>query len=229
MTDVDSARFGRLLRKVEGLADAEGWDADPATYVVYNTAEEETAATFDYCMARNAALGPPVKLGGYAAQQFIASTWYQRHGVAPWVALSNFALNLAYAQDVPEVQQMRRILRQPGVAGFAFRYEAYGTDDRQNVPRLILGEFDHVRELPDAAEGRVVHGHDVQGRQYRVTRYRGQPAELDTSGRWRGDFSTAMGLLCDVLAGTVPDAADFRTKYPTLRQLLLSGDDGARP
>lgn len=223
MTVVAPDRFSRLMRKIEGLADVAGWDAFPAAYVVYDLAEAETAAAFDYCMARHPSLGPPVKVGGYAAQQLIAGAWFIRDGIEPATALTNFALNLAYADSEPDIQQMIGVLRRPGVLGFAFCYEGYGSLDMQNAPRVLLGEFDHVSDLPDAEEGRVVQGHDVQNRQYRVTRRRGHPAELDTSGSWRGDFVTAVALLCDVIAGTVPPQADFRVKYPTLRQLVLEG------
>lgn len=223
MTAVDADRFGRLLRKVEGYADSAGWGGLPALYVVYNRTEASAAELYDRCMAQNPTLGPPVQVGPYAAQALVAGEWLCRQpGLEPWEAVTNLALNTAYATE-PAAEKFRAIVMQPAVLGFAFRYEAFAADGRENLVNVVLGEFNHVADVPGSVEGRAVQGHDVQGRQYRVMRRRGHPVEMDCRGGWVGEFSTAMALLSDVVAGTVPPWEQFRTRYPTLKHLVLNG------
>jgi hypothetical protein len=216
VTEVNTELFGRLLCKIEALADLRGWDQPPTVYVIYERAAAQTAELYGRIMAGN---GPPLTLGGYVAQPYLGpETFAQAYaeGLETWNVLTNFTENVAFAHT-DESATMVGILRQPGVLGFAFLGEAYRNEGRETLVRAVFGEF-HLGELPTSRECRLVYGHDVTGQQYMVERLRGEPAELDLSGGRRGDFSAALGLLCDVVNDTVPALKDYRRKYPTLRE-----------
>lgn len=220
---VNAYLFGRLLRKVEALADVDGWHRDPAAvlYVVYDRIETETVKGYERIMRGG---GPPTMLGTYVARPILGDKVfrdaYMDRCLEAWDVVTNFAENVAFSGD-EQVAVMADVLRQPGVLGFAFRGEGYRNDDgRETLVRAVFGEF-HLGDLPTSTECRMVYGHDVEGRQYRTIRERGGMAESETPETrdvWRGDFSTALALLVDVVNGTVPTPKDYRRRYPTLRE-----------
>jgi hypothetical protein len=222
MTEVDAERFGRLLLKVEDRADRAGWDREPLLMVIYDTTDTETHELYRSVMAANPTLGPPLRLGHYAAQPWMPGSWLMSAGDEVWGGLWTFAVNLAWGQDHKEAATIASCLSQPaGVLGVAFIGEAWGTTGRQDFVRLVLGEFAHADQIAGAREARIVYARDVTGRPYRVERVRGELPELITDGVWSGDFTRSLALLVDVINDAVVPYEEHMRRYPLLRDVAL--------
>ncbi len=194
---VDTARYSKLLLKIEQHAHRHGWDGPVHMRLSIDEALTDPAAVVGF---RN--LTPPdprytpIRHDGYTAISFFGhrvlyqrwETWppevreYLRSqcsshdlgmsGPPPWVVLRHMVMNTAYGDaDSPLVQRMRAIIREPGVIGFVVVSEAHKIEGREKLLDAATGE-QRIEDMPGSVEVRRVLSLDLPGRFEMVERVR---------------------------------------------------------
>ena len=214
---VDEDLLGWLLQRLEATLHRGDWDTPPRLYVLYDAAADggATDEVYEGLMAASSRLGPPVRLGNYAAQMMMHEGVLCAGGAAPWEGLRTIAMNLAYELHAEPIQRMRAHLTRPGVLGFAvvtMGLEAHlkGEEARQ----FFLGKVD-LRDRASVETRRLI-AFDTNRHHYSVDRPQwGSPVLLhpDVHG---GDIPTSLRILIDAVLGDTPPIEEFSIRYPTL-------------
>lgn len=213
---LDEEEFGRLLLRIESDVHRGGWDAPPWVFVLVDAdVHPDTGQGLRRIMRGS---GPSIRVRGYLAQPILAGRFFTTTPGAPWEALRTFAVNLAYAEH-ENVSTVREVLRSPGVFGFVAVMTSWRTDDREALNRAIAGEV-NLGDAPGSVESRHLVSVTTDGRVRTVTRDRGRKPELHLNeDHLRGDFSTSLRILCDMVIDDVPAPEEFDQRYPTLGEV----------
>lgn len=221
---IDAEAAGRLLRRIEAHHDMTGWhdgDGNMWVYVIYERDDVVMAHHIGRVMQK---MGEPIRNARYVAQPMLPPRKLyegrrpEDHG--PPDALRRFALNIAFADLADDGDDMaesmaafRSLLQQPGIVGYAACHEGYGWK-ASLLPRRIP-PAGCIQDDPDSQEMRIAYLVDINDLAHRVTRWRGEPAEL-RSGEMRGNVSTSLRILADLTAGRLPEANPeaFSARYP---------------
>lgn len=195
---IDYDRYSKLLLKVEQLAHRHGWDGPVHLRVVL---DEALAGPDVVNFFRRINVSHPryasVRHDGYvAATLFNHRVLYRRWqdipedlaaelreadphsviGPGPWATLRRLVMNTAYGGGDELAEQMREILRAPGLLGFVTVTEAW-RNHGEAVLRAARGEV-HLGDVPGSIETRVLYSVDLTRRVQRVERVRGRKPEV---------------------------------------------------
>jgi hypothetical protein len=231
--EIDEDRLGRLLRKIEARADAGGWDGPLSTlhvYLVYDNTLVATDQTFRHMLADNPSIGPGLRLGGYTAQLMLPAAWIAGAPGPEYEALRRIALNLAYApagvrQGGMSLDDFRGTLRQSGVVALAACYEAWVRPQPGGLAQMRAEHGSNFADLPGSIEGRMVLAVDALDQTHTLRRLRGQPAQLEQGGVQRGDVSTSLRIMMDMIYSRSPRPSAFAEHYPSMLDAFARLDD----
>lgn len=219
MTALDEETLGRLLTRIEADVHRAGWDEHPWLFVLVDAGAHEDTGVHMRRLMRGA--GPSIRVGDYLAQPMFGEKFFAAAVMPPWEALRGFALTMAYG---PTVEHQRatvlQVLRAPGVFGFAMVAEKWRNDDPEVVRRAVAGEV-NLGDVPGSVECRQLIAVTTGGRVMAVDRVRGRKPELSMDAdNLRGDISTSLRIMCDLITGQVPPEGEFAQRYPTLAQII---------
>lgn len=220
--DLDEELFGRLLRKVEGIADAQGWNQPAAglnLYVLYDNRVTGTAEAFDKMLGSNPSLGPPVTIRQYSAQKVIPTNWLAAASIEPHHLLGRFARKMAYMQtDDPGVSPgfaARQVFRNPGVLGFAVVFEAWERSEVRPEDRHPNRE-----QFPDSESVRLLAAIDFLDRGHTVKRTEGTPGVTVENNIALTGISTSLRILTDMVYSRLPRPSQFAKHYISVDQAI---------
>ena len=193
----DPDLIGRLVLRVEADAHRGGWDAPAALYVLYDTTDPDTDATYRDVMAPRR--GAPVRCHPYAGQSAVPESAF--HG-NPAHALFRFALNTR--GDHPMADLVLGTIRRPGFLGLAFLYEGWMRTAKTKEERDALGAV-RFADIPGSVELRSIMAADIAGNDYLVMRERGQKPELHRGDD--DDLNEMSGAIIESLRSIVAKVA----------------------
>jgi hypothetical protein len=188
---VDAGVLDGLLLRMEANAHRGGWDG-PAMIAILS-GDEFTERAYRFIGMRTYA-----RHGNYAAWAFPTSG-----DVSGWPqhALFRLALNLANANDHPQVAPLLEVWRQPGFIGTAFMGEGWA----RKIPEGEPHPTQRFADLPGSIENRFVHAADVAGGYHAVFRNRGsKPVLVDESYTPGGSIYDSLRAITAVIAGQQP-------------------------
>lgn len=224
---------GKLLRRIEAYNHADGWhdDAHMTVYAIYDHHDVVTATVIQRATSN---MGKPIRNSRYSAAPMIPPRMFDfafhRIGLQPSAALERFAFNAAYIDENTSFSAgeewvgestmiLRRMLRMPGILGFAISSEAYGN---KNVSSEQLRPYVHIGETEGAKELRTVLMVDMQDRVHAVVRHRGEPAELTLDSKSWGGPANCLRMMVDTALDRVPRTEEeFNERYPRARDFLI--------
>lgn len=198
---VDAELMGRLLLRLESDAHRQGWDGQPALFVLYGNQDADTDRTYRSAMGRWDA--SPARCGPYSAIRFAppgALAGYPQH------ALFRLALNLSGSEH-PNVKLLIEELRAPGFLGMAFLHEGWQRqfdDEEDEAAARRTGR--RYADMPGSKEIRLVAAADIVGNDYWVDRVRGEKPKLWRSGqpskreRIEGSIAESLRMVVAVVA-----------------------------
>lgn len=191
MTTVDSDRFLKLLGRIEAGAEPEGWDKPAKLYVIYDASIGDCDQQY-----QQMPFAPVIRLGTYAAALCIPPYLFSSE---PAHALFRWALNLA--EGGPAVAPIIKMLRTPGLLGFAFQFEGWSKAATKEQ-REQYNDVDFAT-VAGSREVRAVVAVDIGPQYYQVGRIRGdQPTSLlFPPGKARGAIAESLFTSVAVMLG----------------------------
>lgn len=215
---VDDRQLGELLAELEQRADRGGWDQPASLWSLYEVSDPQLQPWVDSWGPT-----PAVRKGGYAARFMTAET-RGRRGTSWPDMVRNVAHAFAFKPDDEAVALSMVQLRVPVFVGFATVSESWyvrGGFDQPTAARVFAGEVE-VKDLPGAAECRMVWCVDRDDRVHSVMHTRGESAAPVQHRQARGDQTTSMRIMVDAVLDRLPEQGEqpWRQRYPTLAEAL---------
>lgn len=222
---VDVDLIGRLLLRIEATAHRHGWNHPrnrPHLYLIFDNREPEVAAEIRQIMGNNPRLGPGQRIDKYTAQMAFSpetvASGSNDGQEPPWEVLRRLALNITYTP--PEADDaaatMRAVLRIPGTIAWAVCSEGWSRGRTQSRADFQAELDKNYADLPGSVEVRTALAVDALDQVHQVTRLRGKPAQLKTCAPIRGDLSTTLRIIVDMVYSRSPKPSSFAKHYPTI-------------